>query len=118
MNKWGLLTVAIATEVAATLSLRAAQEHPGWYAVVVAGYITTFGLLIRILRLGLPVGVTYGIWGASGTALVAALAAIIFGDPFTWSVGVGIGLIVVGVLLVEIGHHRAGHEPAAAGSST
>lgn len=118
MNKWALLIVAIATEVGATLSLRAAQEHPGWYAIVIGGYITTFGLLLRILRLGLPVGVTYGIWGACGTALVAALAAVIFGDPFTWSMGVGISLIVVGVLLVEVGHHRAGHEPAAAGSST
>ena len=30
-----------------------------------------------------PVGVAYGIWGASGTAATAVVASIIFGDPFT-----------------------------------
>ncbi len=118
MNRWALLAVAILAEVAATLSLRAAQDHPGWYVLVIVGYSCTFMLLIRILRLGLPVGVTYGIWGASGTALVAALAAVIFGDPFTWSMAVGIGLIVVGVLLVELGQQSfSGHNAAAASPS-
>jgi small multidrug resistance pump len=31
------------------------------------------------------------------------LAATLFGDPFTWPVVAGIGLIIVGVLLVELG---------------
>ena len=31
------------------------------------------------------------------------LAAAIFGDPFTWPIVVGIGLIIAGVLLVELG---------------
>ena len=53
----------------------------------------------------MPVGVAYGIWGALGTAATAELAAVLFGDPFTWPIVAGIGLIIGGVLLVELGSH-------------
>jgi small multidrug resistance pump len=105
--KWALLAGAISTEVAATLSLRAAQDHSAWLAVVVAGYLTSFVFLTMVLRAGVPVGVAYGIWGALGTAVTAVLAALLFGDPFTWPIVAGIGLIIAGVLLIEFGSHRA-----------
>lgn len=107
MRKWVLLAGAIATEVGATLSLRASQDHSAWLVVVVAGYIAAFVLLTAVLRAGMPVGVAYGIWGAVGTAGTAVLAAALFGDPFTWPIVAGIGLIIAGVLLVEIGSQRA-----------
>ncbi|KAA0084572.1 QacE family quaternary ammonium compound efflux SMR transporter [Mycolicibacterium sp. P9-64] len=114
MNKWALLTAAILTEVVATLSLRASQDHPGWYAVVAVGYVMSFVLVMRVLRAGIPIGVTYGIWGACGTALIAVSAAMIFGDPFTWPIVVGIGFIVLGVILVEFGLHAAEGDQKAA----
>lgn len=104
---WGLLLGAIATEVAATLSLRASQDHPLWLVPVVAGYLASFLLLTRVLRAGMPVGVAYGIWGALGTAITAVAAAAIFGDPFTVPIVAGIALIIAGVLLVELGSHAA-----------
>ena len=64
MRKWALLFAAIAVEVAATLSLRASQDHSAWLVVVVAGYVGSFILLTLVLRTGMPVGVAYGIWGA------------------------------------------------------
>jgi small multidrug resistance pump len=75
--------------------------------VVVAGYVASFILLTMVLRAGVPVGVAYGIWGALGTAVTAVLAAALFGDPFTWPIVGGIGLIIAGVLRVEFGSHRA-----------
>ena len=107
MRKWALLAGAIFTEVAATLSLRASQDHSAWLVLVVAGYVASFILLTLVLRAGVPVGVAYGIWGALGTAVTAVLAAVLFGDPFTWPIVAGIGLIIAGVLLVEFGSHRA-----------
>lgn len=107
MTKWAPLLGAIATEVAATLSLRASQDHSGWLLVVVVGYLSAFALLTMVLRAGLPVGVAYGIWGALGTACTAVLAAVIFGDPFTWPIVAGIGQIIVGVLLIELGSNRS-----------
>lgn len=107
VRKWTLLAGAISTEVVATLSLRAFQDNPVWLGVVIPGYLASFVFLTFVLREGMPIGVAYGIWGASGTALTAALAAVVFDDPFTMPVIVGIGLIIIGVLLVEFGSHRA-----------
>jgi small multidrug resistance pump len=112
VQKWALLFAAIAVEVAATLGMRASQDHSAWLVLVVAGYLASFVLLTMVLRTGMPVGVAYGIWGASGTAATAVLAAALFRDPFTWPIAAGIALIIAGVLLVEFGSHpRAVDEP-------
>jgi small multidrug resistance pump len=107
VRKWALLAAAILIEVAATLSLRASQDHSAWLVVVVAGYVGAFVLLTLVLRTGMAVGVAYGIWGAMGTAGTAVLAALLFGDRFTWPIAAGIGLIIAGVLLVEFGSQHA-----------
>ena len=107
MRRWALLAGAILTEGIGTLSLRAFQDQRLWLVLVIAGYTASFFLLTRVLRAGVPVGVAYGIWGASGTAITAVVAAIIFGDPFTWAIVAGIGLIIGGVLMVEFGSHPA-----------
>jgi small multidrug resistance pump len=98
-----MLAAAILSEVAATLSLRASQDHAAWLVMVVIGYAIGFVLLALVLRAGLAVGVAYGIWGASGTALTAVFAAIIFGDALTWPIAGGIALIIAGVLFVDLG---------------
>ena len=107
MQRWALLIGAILTEVTGTLALRAFQDQRWWLVVVVAGYTASFYLLTKVLRAGVPVGVAYGIWGACGTAITAVLASVIFGDPFTATVVIGIGLIIAGVLMVEFGSHPA-----------
>ena len=107
MRKWALLGAAIAVEVAATLSLRASQDHSAWLIVVVTGYVSAFALMAAVLRAGMPIGVAYGIWGATGTAATATIAAVVFGEAFTWPLAVGIALIIAGVLLVELGSHPA-----------
>jgi small multidrug resistance pump len=60
-------------------------------------------LLIAVMRTGMAVGVTYALWGASGTAITASLAAVLFDERFTWPMVTGICLIIVGVLFVELG---------------
>ncbi|MEV6302136.1 SMR family transporter [Actinoplanes sp. NPDC051861] len=107
MNKWLLLATAILLEVTATLSLRAAVDHPGWYALVALGYVGAFTTLSLVLRSGMGIGVAYGIWGAAGVATTAVAAAIIFGDPLTALMGTGIALIIGGVLCVELGSQAA-----------
>lgn len=101
--KWVLLLAAVASEVAATLSLKGALDHPALYVVVVAGYLAAFLLLAAVLRAGTPLGVAYGIWGALGVAFTAVLSALIFGEQLTLPMGAGLLLIVGGILLVELG---------------
>ena len=101
--KWITLGSAIISEVSASLALRVAVDHPAWYTLVVAGYIAAFILMSLLLRQGMPIGVAYGIWAASGVAITALAAAAIFGDPLTWLMTIGFAAIIGGVLLIETG---------------
>ncbi|KMO72380.1 small multidrug resistance pump [Mycobacterium sp. BK558] len=103
---WLLLLLAIVSEVAATLSLKAAMTTPALYVIVVSGYLASFVFLTFVLKRGMGLGVAYGIWGAIGVALTAVLSAVVFGEAFTAVMGIGMVCIIGGVLLVEIGSHR------------
>jgi len=105
--KWVFLSAAIVSEVTAALAMQAAVAQPSWYILVVAGYLTAFACLIHVLKRGMAVGVAYGIWGASGVALTALMAAVLFGQALSGTGIAGIALIAVGVLLVEVGSQRA-----------
>ncbi len=103
---WVYLIAAILSEVAATLSLRVASQggtNQRWFTGVVVGYLAAFALLAATLREGLTVGVAYGIWAASGVALVAVASRILFKEPLTRIMGLGIVLVAIGVLLIELG---------------
>ena len=69
-----LLALAIAVEVAATISLRASDGFTKLLpsVLVVIGYATSFYLLSLILR-DLSVGTTYAIWAGAGTAAIAVI---------------------------------------------
>lgn len=114
MVKWVLLGGAISVEVAGSLSLKGALEHPLLYIVVVVGYLAAFTLLTLVLRAGMPVGVAYGIWGALGVALTALLSAVIFGEPLTPLMLAGMGLVIAGVLCVQLSAGHAARKKAAA----
>ncbi len=107
MTKWILLAGAIICEVAATLSLKAALDRPMFYALVVVGYVSTFAFLAAVLRRGMALGVAYGIWGALGVASTAVLSSVIFDEALTVTMGIGIAVIMVGVLVVEVGSQKA-----------
>ena len=100
---WVLLGLAIATEVAGTLALRASDGMSRLVPaiIVVAGYVTSFGFLAVVLKT-LPVGIVYAIWSAVGVAAVAVLGKMMFGDPVPPLAMVGMVLIVGGVVLVSV----------------
>lgn len=101
---WLFLALAIAFEVAGTLSLRmAVRASRWWYAVVLTGYAVAFTSLSLSLAAGMPLGVAYGIWTAAGVALAAIFSRILYREPFNWIMALGIALVGAGVLLVELG---------------
>jgi small multidrug resistance pump len=108
LKKWLILGGAISAEVAATLSLKAALNQPAWYFVVIVGYLAAFVLLAVCLRLGMTIGVVYGIWGAGGVITTALLSAVLFSEPLTLLMAGGMILIIAGVLTVELGAENAG----------
>ncbi|MFF2052924.1 DMT family transporter [Leifsonia sp. NPDC058194] len=104
---WLALAGAIVFEVSATISLRMATTGPSprriWYLPVGVGYVVAFALLSATLALGLPLGIAYGVWAAVGVALTAILGRVLFREPLTAVMVLGILLIGAGVVLVELG---------------
>lgn len=102
--RWLTLGAAILIEVFSTLGLRASDgfRRKKWIAPVLLGYVGSFALLWLTLRLGMPVGVAYGVWSACGVALVAVLARVLFREPLTLMMLAGIALIIGGVLTIEL----------------
>ncbi|WP_411557031.1 DMT family transporter [Plantibacter sp. MPB07] len=113
MKKWLILSAAILLEVTATLSLRGSIEDPRWVILAVVGYSGSFIALSLLLRMGVPIGVVYGIWAAAGVALTAVLASLVFGEQFTFIIGLGIAIVIAGVVLVETGHAPESPKPVA-----
>ncbi|MCV7179257.1 DMT family transporter [Mycolicibacterium sphagni] len=101
---WLTLAGAIGVEVFATLCLRASDgfRKKAWIAPMMIGYLVAFTLLSVTLSLGMPVGVAYGVWSAAGVALIAVIARVLFAEPLTWVMVAGIGLIIAGVLTIEL----------------
>lgn len=114
-SAWVFLAAAIASEVTGSLSLKGALDRPVLYVLVAAGFVLAFVFLAQVLRHGLPIGVAYGIWGAAGVAATAILSTLIYGEPFSALMGIGIILVIAGVVLIELGgNDSAAEDPAAA----
>jgi multidrug transporter EmrE-like cation transporter len=94
-----LLSLAIVTEVAATIALRFTDGFTRVVpsTVVVLGYGISFWLLALVLR-QLSLGTTYAVWSAAGTALIAAVGVFAFGEPATALKVASLGLIILGVV--------------------
>jgi small multidrug resistance pump len=104
VTMWLVLGCAICVEVFGTLGLRASDgfRKKAWIGPVVVAYLASFYLLWLTLALGMPIGIAYGVWTACGVALVAVTARYLFRDPLTTKMMIGIGLIVAGVLTIEL----------------
>ena len=104
------LSIAIVAEVIATSALKATNEftRAGPSMVVVVGYGLAFFLLTLALRT-IPVGVAYALWSGVGIALVAGTAALVYRQIPDLAAILGMGLIVAGVLVINLFSKTAGH---------
>jgi small multidrug resistance pump len=101
MLAWAFLGGAIAAEVVGTLQLRQLADgfHLGPAAIVTVAYVASFVLMIPALK-SINVGVSYAIWSAVGTAAVAGLGVVFFGEKLNAVGIIGIVIIVVGVVVL------------------
>ena len=100
---WALLALAIVTEVIATSALKASDgfSRPWPSVVVVIGYGVSFYCLALVLR-ALPVGVVYAVWSGVGIALITLVGWLVFGQRLDAPALVGLGLIVAGVVVLNV----------------
>jgi small multidrug resistance pump len=102
MHPVAWLALAIGTEVVATTALKASDgfSRLGWGAVVVVGYGVSFYALSITLK-SIPLGVVYAIWSGVGTAAIVVIGYLVFGEVLAFVKLAGIGLIVIGVAMLN-----------------
>jgi small multidrug resistance pump len=100
---WLYLILAIAGEVVGTTALKASDGFTrlGPSLLVVVGYAFAFYLLAQVLRT-IPLGITYAIWSGVGVAAVTLIGWMVYGQRLDLPAILGIGLIVAGVLVLNL----------------
>lgn len=96
------LALAIGSEIVATTSLKLSDGFSKLApsVVVVVGYAISFWAMSISLR-SIPLGVVYAIWSGVGTAAIVLIGYLMFHEVLD-AVKLGaIGLIVIGVILLN-----------------
>lgn len=97
------LGAAIVAEVIATSLLKTSQGFTRlWPSVAtVFGYAISFYCLAQTLG-SVPTGVAYAIWSGVGIVLISLIAWLVFGQTLDAPALIGMGLIVAGVLVINL----------------
>ncbi|MFG2935507.1 DMT family transporter [Streptomyces sp. NPDC048282] len=102
----GYLTLAgaIAAEVAATTAMKYSDGFSRLWPTLLAtlGYVVSFLLLAQTLKT-VSIGTAYAIWSGVGTATIAMLGLMLFGEGLSLVKVAGIVLIIGGVVVLNLG---------------
>ncbi len=103
MNGYGWLAIAILGEIVATSALKASDgfSRLGPSFVTIAGYGLAFWALSICIRT-VPLGLAYAIWSGVGIVLITAIAWVAFRQTLDLPALLGMGLIVAGVLVINL----------------
>lgn len=104
MNAYLLLAISIICEVFGSTMLKASNGFKKILPVVgiVIGYVLAFYTLSLSLKT-LPLGLAYAIWSGVGTALTALIGIIIYKEGLSIKKLLGLGLIIGGVSILNMG---------------
>ncbi len=110
MNAWLTLGIAIVAEVIGTSALKASEGFTRWLPslVVVLGYAVAFYCLSLVLR-HIQVGVAYAVWSGLGIVLITLVAFVLYGQKIDTAGLIGMGLIVAGVLVLNLFSKASAH---------
>jgi small multidrug resistance pump len=102
-NAYLALAVAIVAEVIATTALKSSEGFSRLLPsmVVVAGYGLAFYCLSLTLAV-IPTGIAYAIWSGAGIVLISLLGWLVHRQALDAPALIGLGLIVAGVLVINL----------------
>jgi len=97
------LIAAISLEVVGTTFLQRSEQFTRLVPTLLMGlcYAGSFYFLSLILR-AMPLGIAYAIWSGLGIVLVSAIGLVVFGQRLDLPAVIGLGLIVAGVIVVNL----------------
>lgn len=104
MTHWLLLIVAIGFEIFATSMLKSTHGFTRMLPTLMCltSYAIAFAALAHAVKT-IPVGITYALWSGLGTLSIVVIGSIFLDEPLTIVKIVGIGLIILGVVVLNIG---------------
>lgn len=107
---YALLFTAIVLEVIGTTALQLSQQFTrvGPTILLVVCYAAAFYCLSLTLKV-IPVGIAYAIWAALGMVLVSTVGLVYFKQRLDAPAIIGLGLIVTGVLIVNLFSKSVSH---------
>lgn len=100
---YGALIVAIVFEVVGTSLLKETQQMTRLVPTLLTAlsYAAAFYFLSISLK-SMPVGVAYAIWSGLGIVLISLVGALVFKQALDTPALVGLGLILTGVVVVNV----------------
>ena len=105
-----ILALAVVAETIGTTALQASQAftRTGPSIVVVVAYAAAFYLLGHALKY-FPVGIAYALWSGLGILTIAAIGLLVFGPRLDLPAVIGIGLILAGILIINLFSNTTPH---------
>lgn len=103
MKTYALLLIAVIFETFGTSCLQASQQFSRfWPSIgVIFGFGGAFYFLTQVLKL-LPLGLTYAVWSGIGIVLTSIIGVVVFKQRLDLAAILGIGLIIAGVLVINL----------------
>lgn len=109
MNPWILLALAIFAEIIGTSLLKLSDGLTRLIPSI--GLFLCYGAAFTLLSYALKsleLGVVYAIWSGVGTAAVAIIGLVVFGEQLTWMKGISLLLIIAGVVGLNLSGRGGG----------
>lgn len=112
--KWLILVFGIAANASASVLIKMAMMPPrrfpslaepmaalsNWPFWLGVGLYGTAFMLYAAALARLPLNVAHPVLTAGAVAAVAAMSVLVFREPFHWTTGAGIALVIAGVALI------------------
>ena len=94
---------AVLSEVIATTSLKFSERFTKFLpsVIVVLGYGLSFYLLSISLKV-MSIGIAYALWSGIGITLTVTAGKMIWDETLDWARITGIGLIPLGILIINL----------------
>lgn len=110
MKQFIFLFLAIMLEVVGTSGLKASEQFSKLLpsVITVVAYVCAFYFLGLTLKT-LPVGIAYAIWSGVGIVLISVIGLIFFKQSLDLPAILGLGLIIAGVVVINIFSKTVSH---------
>ena len=110
MKTYLFLGLAILLEIFASTMLKASNQFTKVVPTVllVVGYVCSFYFLSLTLK-EIPMGIAYAIWSGAGIVLLTVIGYFVFKQNVDLPAMIGIGLIVLGVIVINVFSKSTAH---------